>query len=205
MALLALCVATLCSTASDSAAQVVAVPDGVANCVWLRVKAKGSGYEVLEDGSALGAKRSISTDCYMQLVFMAPTEGNPHGRYGAPILCPVNADEWEASVMEASFSGKAYGDGKVLAEDNYLGFTNAGGDILEGWGTHLLLITVDKNTLAFKKAVFQTLGGEMIDDSTFFESFRFVKGGYIAKGTSVPAENVPLPAKALVAGGPCPN
>lgn len=205
VAILALGVAFLCSLASHARAQAAGVPNGAASCVWLRLKTKGTGYEVSDDASTLGPKRSISTDCYMQLVYMEPSDGNPHGRYGAPILCPVNADEWEASVMEASFSGKAFGDGKVLAEDNYLAFANAGGDLVEGYGTHLLQIFVDAKTGLFKKATFLTLGGEMIDDSTFFESFKRVKGGYVAKGTSVTPDKVPPQAKLLVAGGPCPQ
>jgi hypothetical protein len=205
VAILALGVAFLCGLASHAGAQATGVPNGVANCVWLRLKTKATGFEDSADASALGPKRSISTDCYMQLVYMDVDASNPHGRYGAPILCPINADEWQASVMEASFSGKAYGDGKVLAEDNYLAFANEAGDVVQGYGTHLLQISVDPKTLLFKKAIFTTLGAEMIDESIFFESFKPVKGSYLAKGTSVTPDKVPPQAKALVAGGPCPQ
>jgi hypothetical protein len=207
VALLTACVGWL--AAPSFAGTPIPVPDGAANCQWLRVKVKGSGYEVPDDAEnaeLLGPKRTINADCYLQLVFMEPTAGNPHGRYGGPFLCPVNADEWEASTMEASFSGRAFGDGNVLADDDYLGFTNAGGDIIEGYGTALLKITVDKNTGVFKKAVFTTLAAELIDNSRFFESpFASVVGSYVAKGSSVTPDKVPPQAKMLVSGGPCPE
>jgi len=204
LALAALCAVAVGGAAFEATAQVVGVPDGIANCVWLKVTAKGSGFELLDGSAGLGPKRSITAPCYMQLVFVAPDANNPHGRYGAPILCPIDAANWAPSSMDASFSGKALGDGNVIAVDDYLSFTNAGGDIVEGYGTHRLLITVDKKTGLFKSAMFQTLGAEMIDGSAYFVTPSLVTGGYVAKGTSLPADKVPPQAKALVAGGPCP-
>lgn len=186
-----------------ASAQTV-VQDGIANCVWLKVTAKGSGFETLEGAAGLGPRRSINAPCYMQLVFMPADAQHPHGRYEAPILCPIDAATWAPSSMDASFLGTALADGNVIAVDDYLSFTNDSGDVVQGYGTHRLLITVDKKTGAFKSAIFTTLGAEMIDNSIFFESFAPVIGSYTTKGNSMPAEKVPLEAKALVAGGPCP-
>jgi hypothetical protein len=203
LASLSLGIALVGALASDAVAQGVTVSDGVANCVWLRVKAKGSGLEVLDGDAGLGPKHSFTTDCYMQLVFMAPDANHLHGRYGAPLLCPVDAEHWEASSMDDSFQGTALADGNIIAVDDYLTFTNAAGDVIQGWGTHRVLITVDKTTLAFKKATFQTLGGEMIDASLFNDTFMNVIGGYTATGVSLTADKVPPEAKALVAASPC--
>jgi hypothetical protein len=95
-------------------------------------------------------------------------------------------------------------DGNAIAVDGYLTFTNAAGDIIQGYGTHRVLISVDPKTGAFKKATFQTLGGEMIDNSHYSLTPADVIGGYSATGSSVTAEKVPQPAKNLVADSPCP-
>ena len=205
LAALSACVAFF-SAASHAATPVpIVVPDGVANCVWIKLQAKGSGYERMADDAGLGPKRTINASCYMQLVYMEPDAKHPHGRYGAPILCPIDAEHWAASVMDDSFTGTALADGNVIAPDTYLTFTNAGSDVVQGYGTHRILITIDKKTLAFKKAIFQSLGAEMIDNSTYFLTpDSLVVGSYSAKGTSVLSDNVPPEAKALVAGGPCP-
>jgi len=135
---------------------------------------------------------------------MAPDADNPHGRYEAPLLCQTDAATWEATNMKESFSGMKLGDLNIVAADDYLAFRNAGGDVIQGYGTHRILIKVDPKTGAFKAATFQTIGGEMIDSSMFFESFMTVFGGYTAKGTTIPVAKVPPEAQALVAGGPCP-
>ncbi|MFI5314954.1 MAG: hypothetical protein ACHQ6T_04590 [Myxococcota bacterium] len=187
-----------------AAAPVVPIPDGIANCVWLQVKAKGSGIEVKDAGAGIGAKRTINTVCYMQLVYVAADAENPDGHYTATILCPVDASEWEPSSWTESYSGKILADGNVFNDYDYLTFANAAGDILQGYAAHRLQISVDPKTGLFKKAIFQTIAAEMMDNSTFFESFTPVVGSYVAKGTSIPAEKVPPQALALVTGGPCP-
>ena len=194
----------LCKSA---AAQGVVVSDDAANCAWLKITAHGSGLEYKADSAGLGPRRSVSATCYMQLVFIAPDANNPHGRYEAPLLCQTAqgaAPVWEASVMQESFSGMKLADLNVLAADNYLTFKNVGGDVIQGYGTHRLLIKADPKTGAFKGASFQTLGGEMIDGSMYFKSFTTIAGGYSAGGTTVPVAKVPPEAQALVAGGPCP-
>ncbi len=203
LAVLSLGAAFLSGSASGASAPVV-VPDGVANCVWLKVKAKGSGYELRLDAAGLGPKRSITADCYLQLVYMAVDAEHPHGRYGGPILCPIDFENWAASPMDESFAATALLDGNAIAVDGYLTFTNAAGDIIQGYGTHRVLISVDPKTGAFKKATFQTLGGEMIDNSHYSLTPADVIGGYSATGSSVTAEKVPQPAKNLVADSPCP-
>jgi hypothetical protein len=105
--------------------------------------------------------------------------------------------------MDESFSGIALGDGNVIAVDDYLTFKNIGGDVIQGYGTHRILISADKTTGAFKKATFQTLGAEMIDNSFSFLTFETVMGGYSASGSSVTADKVPQAAKDLVAASPC--
>ena len=67
-----------------------------------------------------------------------------------------------------------------------------------------MLIAVDPKTQAFKKATFQTMGGEMIDGSHYALTPADVIGGYTATGSSVTADKVPQPAKDLVAASPCP-
>ncbi|HTO06699.1 MAG TPA: hypothetical protein VMR86_06540 [Myxococcota bacterium] len=192
-------------------AQVV-VPDDVANCQWFKITASASGYEYKADAAGLGSKRSVRATCYMQLVYVPSATPDdlasfPYGRYAAPLLCQTGQGAepvWEATGMEQSFSGMKLADLNVLAADNYLSFKNAGGDVIQGYGAHRILIKVDPKTGAFKSATFQTLGGEMIDGSMFFESFMTVVGGWTAKGATLPVAKVPLEAQQLVAGGMCP-
>ena len=139
----------------------------------------------------------------MQLVYVGVDPANPHGHYTGTILCPVDAANWEPSSWTESYSGKILDDGSVFNDYDYLTFANAGGDILQGYAAHRLQISLDK-TGQFSKAIFQTMAAEMMDNSSFFESFTPVVGSYVAKGTSLPAEKVPPQALALVAGGPCP-
>jgi hypothetical protein len=202
VAFVSLCLVSL-APAPSHAADPIVVPDGIAHCQWLKIKAKASGYELLDGDAGLGPKRSLVADCYMQLVFM-PGGGNPHGKYGAPLLCPVDFQNWAASPMQDSFSGVALQDGNVIAVDNYLTFTNAASDVIQGWGTHRILITIDKKTGAFKKASFQTLGAEMIDDSTYNLTPAFVMGSFSVTGSSVTPDKVPAEAKQLVTDSPCP-
>jgi hypothetical protein len=203
VAALSLSVALLSGPASGASTPPV-VPNGVANCVWLKVKARGSGYELRLDSAGLGPKRTIAAECYMQLVWMAVDADHPHGQYGSPLLCPVDFENWAASPMDQSFTSTALLDGNTIAVDDYLTFTNAAGDIIQGYGTHRVLIAVDPKTQAFKKATFQTIGGEMIDGSHYALTPADVIGGYTATGTSVTADKVPQPAKDLVAASPCP-
>lgn len=201
LALASLCVALF--AAPSRAGTPVVVPDGAANCVWLKVRARASGFELPDGDVGLGPRRSFVADCYMQLVYMAGG-GFAHGRYGAPILCPVDFENWAASPMQDSFTGVAMADGNVMAVDNYLTFTNANSDLIQGWGTHRLLITVDPKTGAFKKAAFQTLAAEMVDDSTYNLTPATVVGSYSVSGSSITADKVPPEAKALVTASPCP-
>jgi hypothetical protein len=204
LAVVAAGVLVLCKSA---AAQEVVVPDDIAKCVWLKISARGTGFEYMADAAGLGAKRSIRADCYLQLVYMAPTADFPqHGSYEGPLLCQTAqgaAPVWEASVMEQSFVGMKLADLNILSADVSLTFKNAGGDVIQGYGTHRIQIKTDPKTGAFKSATFQTLGGEMIGSSMFFDSFMTVVGGYTAKGTTVPVAKVPPEAQALVAGSPC--
>jgi len=191
---------------SARAATPIPVADDAANCVWLKVHAAAVGYELPAADANLGPRRALKADCYLQLVYMASSDpSSPHGRYGGPLLCPMSVGDavnWHASAMNESFSGDKLGDGNIVATDDYLTFTNAGGDVIQGWGNHRVLITVDKNGI-FKAALFQTLGGEMVDQSTFFQTPAKVFGSYTAKGVSVPDTKVPDGAKALVADSPC--
>src|SRR5262245_16460291 len=202
LAVVSMCLVSLAAAPSHAADPIV-VPDGVAHCQWLKIKAKGSGYELLDGDVGLGPKRSVTADCYMQLVYM-PGGGFAHGRYGAPMLCPVDFQNWAASPMADSFTGVALQDGNVIAVDDYLTFTNAASDVIQGWGTHRILIQVDKKTGVFKKASFQTLGAEMIDDSLYNLTPSFVMGSFSVTGSSVTPDKVPVQAKQLVADSPCP-
>jgi hypothetical protein len=190
----------LCKSA---AAQDVVIPDDVAKCQWFKISAAASGYEYEPNAAGLGAKRALRAVCYMQLAYVAPDGDHPHGSYEAPLICQIDAANWEMTPMQGSFSGTKLADLNIVALDNYLTFKNAGGDVIQGYGTHRILIKVDPKTGVFKGATFQTLGGEMIDGSMFFESFMAVAGGYTAKGTTLPVAKVPPEAQALVAGSLC--
>jgi hypothetical protein len=192
---------SLCVASVSHAADPIPVPDGIANCQWLKVTARGTGYEVMDANAGLGPKRSLSADCYMQLVYMA---GGPHGHYGAPILCMTDAVNWDMSSFDGSYSADGLGDGNALATDDLLEFTNSGGDMMAGYTTSRLTISVDPKTGLFKKATLVSLGGELTD-SLFSQTFMPVVGGLSVKGSSITADKVPPQAKQLLAGGPCPQ
>jgi hypothetical protein len=194
-----LAILAVCTVAPSAGAQVM---DGIAHCQWLKLKAKATGVELNED--SLGPKRSVSATCYMQLVFLAPDAGNPHGRYGAPLLCQVNAADWEASASPGeAYEGMALGDGNAVSIDDYLTLKNAAGDVIQGYTSNRLTITVDKAG-AFRSASFLTYSGELLDGSSYSLTPALLFGGYTVKGSSLPEAKVPAEARALVAGGVCP-
>ena len=79
---------------SARAATPVPVADAVANCVWIKVHVTGLGYELPESDANLGPRRALKADCYLQLVYMASSDPEfPHGRYGAPLLCPISVGD----------------------------------------------------------------------------------------------------------------
>jgi hypothetical protein len=94
-------------------------------------------------------------------------------------------------------------DGNGISDDDYLTFHGENGDVVQGYASHLLRVVLDKQG-AFKKAIWKTLGAQMMDGSTYFRTPSTVFGGYTATGASVPAEKVPEGARALMASGMCP-
>lgn len=193
LALLSL-VALTPSVRAGEAPPPLVIPDDIGHCVWMKISARASGYEFKADDAGLGPKHALKADCYMQLVYMAPTIGFPHGSYGAPLICAVaqtDVTEWEATLPERSYRGMKLADLNVIATDNQLAFKNIGGDLIEGYTSSRVLFTVDKKTGAFKSAKFETFGGQMQGASLFNETFMTVVGGFTAKGTSVPVTKVP--------------
>jgi hypothetical protein len=195
-AALTVSIATLCSLAGTAGAQIA---DGIADCAWLRMKVKASGFELLPDTAGLGKKRAYSATCYVQLMFQAPSDGNPYGRYLGPILCPVDAANWDAV---SSVTGQILADGSAVFADNELMFMNEASDVVQGFSASILRVKLDKLG-AFKGATFQTLGGELIEDSTFFTTPAKMLGGYTVTGSTVPVLKVPPEAQALVSMTPC--
>ena len=105
--------------------------------------------------------------------------------------------------MGEAYDGKALGDGNALASPDFLTFENAAGDVIMGFTSSRLTITVDKKTGEFKKATLTSLSGELLLDgftgSVFNETPAPIVGGYTVKGSSVPQDKVPAEARALVA------
>lgn len=200
LAAVAVLAAALCAAAPGARAQVA---DGVAQCVWLKLKAKAAGFEIEDGDAGLGPKRGPSAVCYMQLNYAAPDADNLHGRYSAPILCQVDFENWAMSEFGDGYDGKALADGNVLGLEDFVSFKNDAGDILEGYSSSRMLISVDKQG-AFKKATLASSSGELLRNSTFNDTPALLFGGFTVKGSSVPVTKVPDAAKALVAGGMCP-
>ncbi len=202
LAALSLVLVAVCAGAS-AAGDPVPVADGVAACSWLKLKAKASGYEVEAASAGLGPKRGVSATCYLQLMFTAADGANPHGRYGGPILCQVDFETWEMSSVGEGFDGKALGDGNVLGIEDFMTFKNEAGDIITGFTSNRLTISINKKTGEFKKATFTTFSGELLAGSLFNETPAPIFGGFVAKGSTVPEAKVPEEARALVAGTAC--
>lgn len=186
------------------------VPDGVANCQWLKISVTAKMIEVLDDNMGLGAKHTSKAVCYLQLQYTPPDPNNPelpHGQYTGPVLCQNDGNgDWVMSGPDDSFVATALGDGTAIMVDGQMTFTNMSGDVIYGFGTHVLRISVDK-TGAFHGATFQTLSSDLVPapDGTamFFLTNLPVIGGYTSKGTSVPLAKVPAGAVALVTPNMC--
>lgn len=189
------------AVASLLLASVPAHAAGEAACAWLKIKVTGKGYEL--GASGVGPKRSPKATCYAQLVYVEPGEEFPNGRYTAPLLCLHGAnDVWQMTDAANGLASNLLPDGKGVSDDDYLTFHAMNGDVIQGYASHLLTVSLDK-TGAFRKATWKTLGAQMMDDSTFFLKPATVFGGYVASGVTVPAEKVPEAARALMASGMC--
>jgi hypothetical protein len=174
-----------------------------AHCSWLKLKATGKGYEIDDEETVLGVKRSVKADCYAQLVWAAPGGEFPNGRYTAPLVCLHGAnDAWQATDADNGLSIRLLGDGNGATDDDYLTFHGVNGDVIQGYASHLLVISLDKEG-AFKKASWRTLGAQLIDGSTYFRTPSTVLGGYAASGSTVAEEKVPEGARALMSPGMC--
>lgn len=204
LAALSLLLVAVCGSGSRAGAQGI---DGVAACSWLKLKAKASGYEVLDADAGLGPKRGPSATCYVQLNYSAPDEANPHGRYGGPLLCQTDFETWEMSLMGEGYDAKALGDGSALASPDFMTFRNAAGDVIMGFTSSRMTISVNKKTGEFKKATLTSLSGELLLDgftgSVFNETPAPIVGGFSVKGSTVPQDKVPAEAQALVAKSVC--
>jgi hypothetical protein len=204
----ALGVACLCVASPSHAGAPVPVPDGVADCAWLKIGVSAKMTDLLAGDAGLGAKHASRAVCYLQLHF-TPADPNdpgaPHGRYTGPVLCQNDGNgDWVMSGPDDSFTAIAFPDGNAIGVDNYMTFTNEASDVIQGFGTHVLHITVDQ-TGAFRSATFQTLTGELLDASTFFLTDLPVIGSYTSHGTTVPAAKVPPGAVLLVTPSMCTN
>lgn len=200
LAAVALVLVAVCSVGSEARAQVA---NDAAHCAWLKLKAKASGFELEAADAGLGPKRSASATCYMQLVYSAPDKIHPNGSYAAPVLCPADFATWQMTGgLGEGYMGKKLADGNVLSMDNYLTFTNEGGDSIEGFSSARLLITTDKLG-AFKKATLTSFSGELAPTALFNDTPAFLFGSFTVKGSTVTADKVPQPARDLVSGGVC--
>lgn len=197
LALSFLAVAALLLVSTPARAQ------GEAACSWLKIKVVGKGYEL--DAAGLGPTRSPKAVCYAQLVYVAPSGEFPNGRYTAPLICLHGANEdWHVTDATNGLASNLLDDGNGISDDDYLTFHAENGDVIQGYASHVLRVLRDKKTGAFKKAMWKTLGGQMMDASTFFLTPATVFGGYKASGGTVPAEKVPEGARALASSGMCP-
>jgi hypothetical protein len=208
LAAVALAAALICAPAARAATPVV-VPNGVAACQWLKITVTAHMQDVLPEDTGLGARHSSKAPCYLLLTY-TPNDPNdaespPYGSYSGPVLCQIDGNgDWEMMTADpdAPLSATAFPDGNAVGIDDYMTFMNSSGDVIQGFGTHVLHISVDK-TGAFRSATFQTVAGELLDNSTFFLSDLPVIGSFTSKGSSVPAAKVPPGAVALVTPSPC--
>src|SRR5258705_13669 len=163
LAALSLVLVAVCAGASTAGAPVP-VADGVAACSWLKLKAKASSFEVEEGDAGLGPKRAPSATCYLQLMFAAADKANPHGQYGGALLCQVDFETWAMSGVGEGYDGKALGDGNVLGIGDFVTFRNAAGDVIMGFTTTRMAISINKKTGEFKKATLTSTSGELLLD-----------------------------------------
>jgi len=176
------------------------VQDDIAQCAWLKVKAKAAGLEILPGDAGLGPKRGPSATCYAQLVW---SSGGTHGSYDAPMICQEDFQNWQVTGLPGEgFSGKKLADGNAVSMDNYLTFTNAAGDSIEGFTSARLLISTDKTGTIFTKATLTSYSGELSEMSLFNDTPAPLWGSFSFKGTSLPAEKVPAEALALAPACP---
>lgn len=171
------------------------VPAGIADCAWLKLKAKASGYEREGAADGLGKKRGPSATCYMQL---AAGGGNT---YTAPLVCQIDFVNWENTSAVEGYAGTQLADGNVISQGDYMTFRNAAGDVIQGYTSARIAISVGKLG-EFKKATFSSFSGELTDGSMFAETPALLFGSFSVKGSTVPAEKVPEEARAQV--GACP-
>ncbi len=200
LSLVLLVVGALCAPAGASRAQGAV---GIAHCTWLKIKVVGKGYEHDMNAHVLGVKRSVSATCYAQLVYAAASGEFPYGRYTAPLICEDGVI-WEASNAAEGLSSAVLANGDALSDDDYLTFGNSGGDVVQGYASHLLTLALDKKTGALKKASFRTLAGQMIDGSLYNQTPANVFGAYTASGSSVAADKVPAGVLEIMSSGMCP-
>jgi len=186
LAVLSLVVVALAASAPRAQAQV---QDNIAQCVWLKVKAKAAGLEVLAGDAGLGPKRGPAATCYMQLVYSG---GGTHGSYSAPFICQSDFETWETTgMLGEGFTGKKLADGNVVSLDNYVTFSNAAGDSIEGFSSARLVISTDKTGTVFKKAALTSTSGELSESALFNDTPAPIWGSFSFKGSSLPETKVP--------------
>jgi hypothetical protein len=175
---------------------------GLADCAWLKIKVVGKGYEHDMTEHLLGPKRSVTATCYAQLVYTAPGGEFPNGRYTAPLICEDGL-LWEASSAAEGLSATVLANGDAISDDDYLTFGNSGGDVVQGYASHLLTLALDRKTGALKKVAFRTLAGQMIDGSLYNRTPENIFGSYGARGASLAADKVPEGAREIMSEGMC--
>lgn len=208
LAALALAAAVLTSALPARATNPVPVQDGIAACKWLKITVSAHMTDVLPSDAGLGARHGSKAVCYLQLTYAPHDPNDPdsstHGSYSGPVLCQIDGNgDWAQMGAPDDLIAQAFPDGNAAGVDNYLTFQNMAGDVIQGFGTHVLHITVDK-TGAYRGATFQTLTGELVDNSTFFLSDLPVVGSFTSKGSSVLDDKVPPGAVAARVAPTCP-
>ena len=187
--------AVLLSAPPARAANPVAVADGIAACKWLKIIVSARMTDLLPADAGLGARHASRALCYLHLTY-TPNDPNdvtspPHGSYSGPVICQIDGNgDWAMSGAPDDLIAKAFPDGNAVGIDNYMTFQNSAGDMIQGFGTHVVHINVDK-TGAYLSATFQTLTGELVDNSTFFLTDLPVVGGFTSHGGSVTDDKVP--------------
>ena len=200
LAVLSLVVLGLAAVAPRAQAQV---QDDIAQCVWLKVKAKASGLEVLGGDAGLGPKRGPAATCYTQLVYSG---GGSHGSYTGAFICQSDFQTWEMTgLLGEGFTGKKLADGNVVSVDNYVTFTNAAGDSIEGFSSARLVISTDKTGTVFKKATLTSYSGELGEAALFNDTPAPLWGSFSFKGGSLPETKVPAEVLAVAPACPPPS
>jgi len=146
LAAVALAAALICAPAARAATPVV-VPNGVAACQWLKITVTAHMQDVLPEDTGLGARHSSKAPCYLLLTY-TPNDPNdaespPYGSYSGPVLCQIDGNgDWEMMTADpdAPLSATAFPDGNAVGIDGYMTFMNSSGDVIQGFGTHVLHI-----------------------------------------------------------------